>query len=126
MLAPGGIVIIRSGNDFNALQNVLSQDLGHGDYWVTDDHQHYFSFDAVERLMSAAGLEPVYKQSDFPMEMIALMGQDFIANPEMGEHAHEQRVMFENALPDEARRRFYQALAEAGLGRCLLVVGRVR
>lgn len=126
LLAPGGIIIIRSGNDFNALQAVLSQDFGHGDYWVTSDHQHYFSFDAVERLMRAAGLEPVYRQSDFPMEMIALMGSDFIAQPELGKNAHQQRVAFETALPAETRRRLYRALADAGLGRCLFVVGRAR
>lgn len=126
LLAPGGIIIIRSGNDFNALQTVLSEDLGHGDYWVTNDHQNYFSFEAVERLMQASGLEPVYKQSDFPMEMIALMGRDFVAHPELGKEAHDHRVKFETAIPSETRRKLYQALAASGLGRCLFMVGRAR
>lgn len=126
LLAPGGIVLIRSGNDFNPLQTVLSKDKGHGDFWVTGDHQHYFSFDSIERLLEASGLEPVYKQSDFPMEMIALMGDDFIADPSLGKPAHDKRVAFETSLPDETRRSLYRALAEAGMGRCLLMAGRAR
>lgn len=124
LLNPGGIVLIRSGNDFNAMQNTLSQDLGHGDYWVTADHQHYFGFDSARTLMQAAGLDAFYQQSDFPMEMIALMGDDFVADPGLGKMAHEKRVKFETRMPAEARRKFYQALATAGLGRCILVAGR--
>ena len=125
LLNPGGIVLIRSGNDFNAMQTVLSQQMGHGDYWVTADHQHYFGFESANALMKAAGFEPVYQQSDFPMEMIALMGDDFVGDPELGKMAHEKRVTFETQMPTETRRRLYQALAAAGLGRCILVAGRV-
>lgn len=125
LLNPGGIVVIRSGNDFNAMQNVLSQQMGHGDYWVTADHQHYFGFESASTLMQAAGFERVYQQSDFPMEMIALMGDDFVGDPSLGRQAHEKRVAFETRMPEEPRRRFYQALAAAGLGRCILVAGRV-
>ncbi|MDG1416643.1 MAG: class I SAM-dependent methyltransferase [Maricaulis sp.] len=126
LLAPGGIVLIRSGNDFNPLQTVLSDDKGHGDFWVTGDHQHYFTFDSVERLLEASGFEPIYKQSDFPMEMIALMGDDFIADPSLGKPAHDKRVAFETSLPAETRRQLYRALANTGMGRCLLMAGRAR
>lgn len=126
VLAPGGVLLIRTGNDFNALQRVLSDDLGHPQYWVSADHQHYFDFASVERLMDAAGFDLVYSQSDFPMEMIALMGEDFIADPSLGKSAHEQRVRFEMQVPAETRRKLYRAFARAGLGRCVLMAGRAR
>jgi len=126
ILAPGGLLLIRTGNDFNALQQVLSGDLGHPEYWISADHQHYFDFASVERLMDAAGFDLVYSQSDFPIEMIALMGQDFIADPALGKSAHEQRVRFEMQVPAETRRKLYRAFAEAGLGRCVLMAGRAR
>ena len=126
ILAPDGVLLIRTGNDFNALQQVLSGDLGHPQYWVSADHQHYFDFASVERLMDAAGFDLVYSQSDFPMEMIALMGQDFIADPALGKSAHDQRVRFEMQVPAETRRKLYQAFAQAGLGRCVLMAGRAR
>jgi 2-polyprenyl-3-methyl-5-hydroxy-6-metoxy-1,4-benzoquinol methylase len=126
ILGPGGVLLIRSGNDFNALQQVLSGELGHREYWVSADHQHYFDFASIERLMDAAGFDLVYSQSDFPMEMIALMGQDFIADPALGKTAHEQRVQFEMQVPAETRRKLYRAFAQAGLGRCVLMAGRAR
>lgn len=126
ILAPGGALLIRSGNDFNALQQVLSGDLGHREYWVSADHQHYFDFASIGRLMDAAGFDLVYSQSDFPIEMIALMGQDFIADPALGKSAHEQRVRFEMQVPADTRRQLYRALAQAGLGRCVLMAGRAR
>tara|TARA_R110000868_G_scaffold32400_1_gene117840 strand:+ start:22437 stop:23312 length:876 start_codon:yes stop_codon:yes gene_type:complete len=126
ILAPDGVLLIRTGNDFNPLQQVLSGDLGHPEYWVSADHQHYFDFASVERLMDAAGFDLVYSQSDFPMEMIALMGQDFIADPALGKSAHDQRVHFEMQVPPETRRQLYRAFAQAGLGRCVLMAGRAR
>lgn len=126
LLTPDGVLLIRSGNDFNPLQQVLSDDLGHPEYWVSADHQHYFDFASIERLMDAAGFDLVYSQSDFPMEMIALMGQDFIADPALGKSAHDQRVRFEMQVPTETRRKLYQAFAQAGLGRCVLMAGRAR
>jgi 2-polyprenyl-3-methyl-5-hydroxy-6-metoxy-1,4-benzoquinol methylase len=126
LLAPGGVVIIRSGNDFNPLQSVLANDKAHGEYWVTADHQHYFSFDSVGRLLDAAGFDLAYQQSDFPIEMLALMGRDFVGDADLGKAAHEQRVCFEGNIPNDTRRTLYQALANAGLGRCLFMVGRTR
>tara|TARA_R110000868_G_scaffold219607_1_gene470718 strand:+ start:23106 stop:23981 length:876 start_codon:yes stop_codon:yes gene_type:complete len=126
LLTPGGLIIIRSGNDFNALQDVLARELAHGEYWVTADHQHYFDFASAGRLMSAAGFDPVYSQSDFPMEMLALMGQDFIGDSSLGKPAHDQRVRFEQTVPAETRRKLYRAFAQAGLGRCILMAGRAR
>ena len=124
LLGPDGIVFVRSGNDFNPLQTALSEQVGHGDYWVVPDHIYYFNFDSLASLMNACGLAPVHRQGDFPMELLALLGHDFIADPSCGKDAHERRVDFEMTVPADTRRRLYRALGEAGLGRCLMMAAR--
>lgn len=125
LLAPGGVLILQDGNDFNDLQIAACAARGLPPWWLSaPDHIHYLSFDRVERLMQAAGLEPVYRQGDFPMELFLLMGDDYIADPSLGAACHERRVTAELAMPAEVRRRMGQGLAAAGLGRCMLVAAR--
>ncbi|GAB4540180.1 MAG: class I SAM-dependent methyltransferase [Parvularculaceae bacterium] len=126
LLAPGGVVIVRSGNDFNPLQIEAARATGAGEFWVTADHLSYFSFSSLERLFDAKGLETVAAQGDFPMEMMALLGFDYLNDPAQGGEAHRRRVAFEEALTPEVRRRLYRAFAQAGLGRCLLMAARKR
>ena len=121
LLKDDGIVLVRSGNDFNALQNILSQQSGHGDYWVVPDHLYYFDFESMERLFETCKLKSVYRQGDFPMEMMALLGFDFLADPACGKDAHERRVAFEQSIPAETRRKLYASMGNAGFGRCLMM-----
>ncbi len=124
LLDDDGIVFVRSGNDFNPLQNTISARLGHGDYWVVPDHLYYFDFDSLASLMSSCGLETVHRQGDFPMELLVLLGHDFVGDPACGKDAHERRVNFEMTVPAETRRRLYRAFGAAGIGRCLMMAAR--
>lgn len=126
LLAPGGVVIIRSGNDFNPLQLEAGRASGAGEFWVTADHLSYFSFSSLERLLDAKGFDVVGAQGDFPMEMMVLLGFDYLNDPAQGAAAHKRRVAFEEAVSPDVRRRLYRAFAQAGLGRCLLMAGRKR
>ncbi|NQW12294.1 MAG: methyltransferase domain-containing protein [Alphaproteobacteria bacterium] len=122
-LAPGGVVIVRSGNDFNPLQTAAVDALGMPRWWISaPEHIHYLSYDAVEAMMRSVGLSPRYRQSDFPMELFLLLGSDYITDKSLGGDCHHRRVAFERALPVATRRRLYQAFAQAGMGRCLFVV----
>lgn len=125
VLAPGGVVVVRSGNDFNPLQEAAVAALGMRRWWVSGpEHINYLSYDSVEAMMRSVGLEPVYRQSDFPMELFLLLGFPYIGDGALGADCHRRRVAFERALPTDTRRRLYQAFAQAGVGRCMLVVGR--
>jgi hypothetical protein len=70
------------------------------------------------------GFETVYSQSDFPMEMFLLMGENYVGNPEVGSRCHARRVRFDLGLQPELRRKMYSALASAGVGRTCLVFGK--
>jgi hypothetical protein len=68
------------------------------------------------------GLEVIYAQSDYPMELFLLMGDKCVENSVGGEQCHRKRIDFEVSIPAELRRHIYRALAEAGLGRDILML----
>jgi len=125
VLRPGGIVLIRSGNEFNPLQLAAQQLRDAEPWWVSmPDQINYFSFESLSKLLATCGFSTAYAQSDFPMELFLLMGDDYVGTPEVGRACHRRRVAFENNLPTNTRRALYRAFAEAGIGRCTLMVGR--
>lgn len=124
LLAPGGIVIVRSGNDFNPLQLALRDRLEKPEYWVVEDHVYYFDFASLGRVMQSAGLTVVDQQSDFPMELFPLLGFDYVGKPEIGGDCHARRMQFEETLPQATRRALYRAFAAAGMGRCVFIVAQ--
>lgn len=124
-LKPGGVVVVRSANDFNALEMAAHERMQIPQWWISGpEHIHYLTYDAMERMMHAAGLEPIARQSDFPMEMFILMGMDYVSDRSLGAECHKRRVAFERNLPVDARRKLYKAFADAGLGRCMLITAR--
>jgi len=127
MLAPGGIVAIRVPNDFNDLQLATQERLGLRPYWVAvPDHVNYFSVRSLAALLERVGFDVVHTQTDFPMELFLLMGEDYVNEPEQGPACHKKRVALELAMPSAVRRRLYTALAAADLGRNTLIFARRR
>jgi SAM-dependent methyltransferase len=127
MLAPRGVVAIRVPNDFNDLQLATQERLGLRPYWVAvPDHVNYFSVRSLAGLLDRVGFDVVHTQTDFPMELFLLMGEDYVSEPGLGAACHKKRVALELAMPAAVRRRLYTALAAADLGRNTLVFARRR
>jgi SAM-dependent methyltransferase len=126
LLAPGGIVTIHVPNDFNPLQLAARDALGLEDWWVAQPfHLNYFTFDSLERLLARCGFTPVGRDTTFPMEWFLLMGENYVANGELGASAHARRMLLESRLQELDRRRTLHAhLAAEGLGREAIVHGR--
>lgn len=96
-------------------------------WWLCPpDHVSYFNFESLQKLLEAKGFEIKHRSADFPMEMFLLMGENYIDDPAVGRRVHQRRRKFDMALPTELRRKFYQALADAGVGRNILVVAGKR
>ncbi len=127
-LKPGGILTIESPNDFNPLQAAAVRAHGLSRWWINRLHINYFDFEALERLVSRAGLQPVRRDAQFPIEMFLLFGELYVGNAELGRATHRKRVAFEMALAEagETARlgRLYQAFAQQGLGRTAIVYSR--
>jgi|GEM_PF-506480 len=126
LLAPGGFVFVRVPNDFSELQLAAQKKMNKKPWWITiPDHIYYFNFDSLFAFLKGAGFEIVYSQGDFPMELFLMMGKDYVNNPTVGNSCHQERILFEMALPGEMRRRIYQSLGAQGIGRTCLVVGKL-
>ena len=126
-LKPGGLLVVRGGNDFNPLQLAASEALGLPQWWVSPpEHVSYLNYDAVESMMLAVGVEPLHRHGEFPMELWLLLGFDYISDRTLGADCHNRRVALERALPTEVRRRLYRAFGAAGLGRTMVVAGRLK
>ncbi len=127
LLAPSGKVVIRVPNDFTEFQLCVQRHLKKKPWWIAvPDHINYFTLDSLSSVMKSLGFDVVYSQGDFPMELFLFLGEDYVGNPETGNKCHQKRVSFELAIPGELRRRIYRATVDAGLGRNLLVVGKMR
>lgn len=125
LLAPGGVLMIRSPNDFSDIQDAAVSTLGIRKWWIANpDHVSYFNHPALERLLNACGFEVLVKTCDFPIDWLLLMGKNYIAEPKLGRECHEMRRKFELSLKGDARRRIYEGLAAAGCGRNLIAYAK--
>ena len=125
ILKPGGVLLVRGGNDFNALQMAAVDSLGLEEWWVSPPgHINYLTFDAVEAMMHDVGVMPFHRNGEFPMELWLLLGFDYISDRTLGADCHNRRVAFERSVPTDVRRRLYKAFGQAGLGRTMVIAGR--
>jgi SAM-dependent methyltransferase len=127
VLRTGGLVCLRVPNDFSEIQEAARQKLKAEPWWIAvPDHINYFNFESLRTTFNHCGFDKVYQQSDFPMELFLLMGENYVGDPAKGNACHQRRVELELNLPPQVRRRMYQAFAEAGVGRNILMLGRSR
>lgn len=124
-LKPGGILSIESPNDFNDLQEVAIQANELDRWWIHKLHINYFNFDSLEHITTKAGLNPVHRDCQFPIEMFLLFGDDYVKNKEEGPGMHQKRVRLEQKLYDtgnmDVMMGLFEKFAEAGLGRTAIV-----
>lgn len=125
MLKPGGVLCVSVPNDFNAFQQAFCNETGSDKWWIVPDHHlNYFDFDSLGSLLTRCGFSVFDRSTNFPMELFLLMGLDYTSDPDLGKSLHAQRKRLDLTLAGhqpESRRKFYQALANAGLGRLVVL-----
>jgi len=120
-LEPGGIICVTAPNDYNGFQNSLRAN-GTRPWWLAAPHHlNYFDFDSLERLMVRSGGLLKGRMTSFPMEMFALLGDDYIADPTIGRGLHNKRKHFDQTMTPAIRESLYSSLATSGLGREAIV-----
>jgi len=127
-LLDDGLVAVTVPNDFSPLQEALVALRGHEPWWVDPrEHVNYFDAPDLERLLVRHGFAPRRRLGSFPLELFALMGDDYLADPALGPVIHGKRKAMELALHaagrDDLLATMYAKLAEAGMGRTITVVG---
>lgn len=127
IMEPRGVICVRVPNDFSEIQLAAHKELKKEPWWIAPpDHINYFNFESLQHTLEKLGFEVIYTQGDFPMELFLLQGDDYTGNSKLGNKCHQKRVRFEIAIPGDLRRRMYQALAAAGIGRDCLSFGRLK
>lgn len=122
LLEPGGLLVIRTGNDFNPIQHSAAKQ--YGEFWVSSpDIINYFNFASLVKLLEGTGFQPIDAWADFPMASFLLDGYDYVNDKEVGRLCHERRVQFELAMPSDLRRMMGRTYARIGIGRCAHIVG---
>jgi len=129
LMAPGGLVFLEVPNEFNPLQSALAEELEKPPWWIVPRHHlNYFNYDSLARLCESAGLEEVMRLGTFPVEMMALMGMDYVGNSTVGAEVHRMRMEFETHLLDSGRSDvllgMQRGFADQGLGRTACLVAR--
>ncbi len=127
MLIDGGIIRIKVPNEFNPLQLKANEIVSNKNWWVSyPDHINYFTKDSLTKILRDFGFEIVHINSDFPMEIFILMGENYVDKPELGKLCHEKRKNFEMNLETGEREKLYCELAKNGIGRNIIVYGKLR
>lgn len=128
LLVTNGILVIDTSNDFNPLQKAHCQNTGVREWWLDGDVVNFFTSRSLETVLKRVGFEIVHKEATFPIEIFLLMGEDYIVHPEIGPKVHRQRVKFESVLEatgqSDLKHSFFEAMAEIGLGRNIVMYAR--
>ena len=121
-----GVLLINVPNEFNAFQKIFLENTNER-YWFLSppSHLNYFTPNSLSHLLSDHGWDIRHRTTRFPMELFLLMGRNYISNPTLGHPAHLERVAFEKSFiggNEETLWKYYDALAEADLGREIIVI----
>jgi len=124
LLSDGGIICVEVPNDFNILQKVLVEN-NPAIYWVSFDHINYFDEKSLVNLLKIEGFLPLFNTVSFPIELFALMGDDYLNHPELGVKAHSKRVSFETNLSTLKsgyifKQELYEKFRQMGIGRTVI------
>ncbi len=125
-----GMLCVVVPNDFNPFQKVLRDSMGFDPWWITHHHLNYFDFESLAGLFERCGFDVIHTEATFPIDMFLLMGDNYIGNDELGRISHGKRKALEFNLAsggrNDLKRELYRRLAELGLGREIVLVGRKR
>lgn len=130
LITPGGLLCVVAPNDYNPFQHALRLVCGYQSWWVAPPHHiNYFDFDSLDRLLTRCGFESSLREATFPIDLFLLMGDNYVGNDAVGRQCHGRRKRLEQNLDRaglrEVKRSLYRALAARGIGREVVLFGRV-
>lgn len=128
ILLPGGIVSVTVPNDYSQLQQKAKETkMVDEEYWfLPSQHLHYFNAENIRDFAAYCGYEVVDSYADFPIDIFLFHpGSNYVKNKSNGKAAHQARLTLDLLLGEQgmgAYHRFYQALADCGMGRNVTVL----
>lgn len=121
ILKKGGIISIGVPNDYNPLQEIAMKSLNLKPYWLAPPyHINYFSIKSLRKLLEKHDFKILHEETNFPMELFILMGDNYITQEKLGRRMHAKRKKFDITLSNynnQLKRDLYKKLASLNLGR---------
>jgi len=120
-----GLLLVTVPNDGNSYHEYLyQQGLIPTRWWVAiPDHISYFTADSLRRIVERTGWNCLTVHGDFPIDwFLANDVANFLTDKSRGSAAHEARLRIEYLIAQaglDKANRFYESIAEVGLGRNL-------
>jgi SAM-dependent methyltransferase len=129
LLSPGGLVCVVVPNDFSPFQQALVKACGYNSWWVAPPHHiNYFNLQSLQGLFVRSHFQVIDRRATFPIDLFLLMGDNYVGNDDLGRLCHRKRKTFElnlaRAGQDGLRRSLYKKIAEVGIGREIMMIGR--
>ena len=129
ILNEDGLLCVKVPNDYSLFQEIARKALGLRPWWVAPPHHvNYFDFQSLTKLFESSGFEVVHRTTSFPMDLFLLMGVQYVDNADLGRECHFKRVnlelAFEKANKEAAREKWYESMAELGIGREVILIGK--
>ena len=120
------ILHIEVPNDFSLLQEVVDIVCDQNKYWLCPlGHLNYWTHATLNKFVNRLGFKVEAMESTFPLEIMAILGDDYITSPEKGRGIHMQRVELERKLYGsgniDLKLQLYQTFAQMGIGREVLL-----
>ena len=120
------ILHIEVPNDFSFLQESVGAVCNPEKYWVCPpEHLNYWTHESLVAFVTRLGFKVEHIESTFPLELLVLLGDDYISFPEKGRDIHLKRVAFEKKFDDagnsDIKLQLFQRFAELGFGREVLI-----
>lgn len=131
LLNNSGLICVIVPNDYNPFQLALRKACDYKPWWVSPTHHiNYFNFESLSALLESNGFEVFHKESTFPIDLFLLMGENYIDNDHLGRKCHSMRMTFEQNMAraglSMVKRQLYQAMAANGLGREIIIYGKLK
>ena len=125
------ILHIEVPNDFSIMQEMVRSVCNPRRYWLCPlGHLNYWTHETLSKFVTRLGFKIEIMESTFPLEMMAVLGDDYITYPDKGRAIHMRRVEFEKKIYSEGKadlkRELYQKFAKIGIGREVLLYLRKR
>jgi hypothetical protein len=110
------------------LQKVVREALKLKPYWLAPPlHINYFTIESISKLLKECGFDVVYKETNFPMEMFLLFGDNYIGKDKLGRFMHSKRKRFDvifSKYDNNLKRELYKSLSHLNIGRNITIYGR--
>lgn len=128
LISKNGLICITVPNDFNKIQNIVTNDMNIPKWWISPNHHlNYFSVESLSKIIEKKGFEILVCETNFPIDLFLLMGDNYIENPKLGKSAHIRRKNFELNLSkydNKLKRQIFESFANIGIGREVTVIAR--